>query len=110
MSITHCDLDFIRSVPGLSTGALKQLLECESPGRRYERTKSLINLLYNLLIVQSLGQVPLHLRPTFERYEDVVGQLFGPRSSLREKKQLLLHNLPLVRAIADSTCSLLPQE
>ena len=79
------------------------VLESDSP-RRYDLTKALVNVLYNLCVVQSI-ETEASEKKVFEKYQDVIRPLLSKKTSLAAKKELLQANVPLVLALA-RTCLL----
>lgn len=84
----------------LSHRRISQVLESESP-RHYELTKALVDVLYNICVVQSV-EAPEDLKRVLEEHESVVRQLLARKVSLAAKKALLLAHVPLVAAAAQA--------
>ena len=87
------------SLAKLSERRIYHILKSESP-RRYDLTKALVNVLFNLCEVQSIETDQKHV---FEKYLHVIPTLLSKKASLATKKKLLLSNVPLVLALAQ-TC------
>jgi hypothetical protein len=78
------------------------LLACDScaPGElKYQLTKSLVNLLHNIVNTHSLPPEQ-STKSTIEEYESVVWQLLNRRTALSKKQALLQNNPDLVLALA----------
>ena len=73
----------------------------QSEGEQLELTKSLLNILYNIVTVRSIDPHPGE-RPVFENNADLIWYLVRPSVEVKNKKPLLLANIPLVLAIAKS--------
>ena len=82
---------------------IAHVLGSDSP-RRYDLTKALVDVLYNLCVVQSIDAEE-DQRKVFEDAEDVIRQLLSKKVSLAAKKNLLQENVRLVVALAE-TCLL----
>ena len=91
------------SLSNLSHRRIFHVLESESP-RRYDLTKALVDVLYNLCVVRSI-ETDDDQKKIFEKYIDVIRPLVNKKTSLRTKKKLLQANVPLVLALAE-TCLL----
>ena len=83
----------------LNTHQIKLILK--EDGQDFALTKSIINLLYNLISVQSI-EASQSQRQVIEDKEDLVWQLLDPRIGIKSKKSLLLKNIPLVQVILES--------
>ena len=79
------------------------VLESDSP-RRYDLTKALVDVLYNLCVVESI-ETDTAQKKVFEKYQSVIRPLLAKKTSLATKKSLLQANVPLVLALA-RTCLL----
>jgi hypothetical protein len=73
----------------------------QSEGPKFELTRSLLNVLYNLVKVQSLEPSPSQ-RKALETHEAIVWPLLSPRISLQKKKALFEENISLAIAVAES--------
>ena len=91
------------SLSNLSHRRIFHVLESESP-RRYDLTKALVDVLYNLCVVRSI-ETGEKQQKVFEKYVDVIRPLVTKKTSLRAKKNLLQANIPLVMAVVE-TCRL----
>ena len=83
----------------LSERRIYHVLKSETP-RRYDLTKALVNVLFNLCEVQS---IETDQKEVFEKYVHLIPALLSKKTSLSAKKKLLLANVPLVVALAE-TC------
>ena len=72
--------------------------------RRYDLTKALVDVLFNLCVVGSI-ETDEDQKKVFESYVDVIRPLVAKKTSLRTKKKILQANVPLVLALAE-TCLL----
>ena len=93
------DVETICLIGQLKKVQVKSLLESES--RELEVTKSLLNLVHNLVVVGSLP-VSQTLRLFLDEHAETVHQLLASTKSLKSKKALLIANIPLVINIASS--------
>lgn len=73
----------------------------QSESRHLELTKSLLNLIHNIVKVQSVEPTERQ-KQVFGHYEELVWQLLHPGLPLSTKKRLLEENVPLVVAVAES--------
>ena len=91
--------DIIRQFPDLSKRKIKTILRSESS--RLEVTKSLLDIVYNLVVV---GSVPASTtqKEYLDQHSALVWQLLSKSKSLGWKKALLGNNIPLVVVIAAS--------
>ena len=89
----------IGSLANLSHRRIFHVLESDSP-RRYDLTKALVNVLFNLCVVQS---IETDQKKVFERHQGVIRSLLSTKTALSTKKKLLQGNLALVVALAE-TC------
>ena len=87
----------------LSPRRIHHLLESDSP-RRYDLTKALVDVLFNLCVVESI-ETEEKQKNIFEKYVDIIRKLLSKKTSLSAKKKLLQANAPLVLALAE-TCLL----
>ena len=87
----------------LSHRRIFHVLESESP-RRYDLTKALVDVLYNLCVVCSI-ETDDDQKKVFERHLDIIRRLLSKKTSLSSKKKLLQANVPLILALAE-TCLL----
>lgn len=94
----------LEALSKLSHRRIFHVFQSDSP-RRYELTKSLVDVLYNICVVQSV-EAPDSLKKVLEEHEDTVRRLLSRKASLASKKTLLQANVPLAVAIAQS-CPLL---
>ena len=90
----------------LKTDELTDLL-LTAQSRHYELTKSLVNLLWNIVRSQSVRPNKT-TRQAIERNEAIVWQLLSDRPSLATKTRLLVDHLDLVYALSRS-CPKLPR-
>ena len=92
------DLKIVREAASAPTPAqFRSLLRKESG--RLELTISLLNLLYNLVTVQSLPTTRAQ-REFFDQYAEIVRLLLARNRSLKEKKELLLQYPQIARTVA----------
>ena len=87
----------------LSPRRIAHVLESDSP-RRYDLTKALVDVLYNLCVVESI-ETEEKQKKIFEKFVDVIRKLLCKKISLAKKKKLLQANVPVVLALAE-TCLL----
>ena len=87
----------------LNSRQIYHVFESESP-RQFSLTKALLDVLYNLCVVQSIETDDLH-KSVFEKYVPKIKTLLSKKTSLATKKHLLQTNAPLVVALAE-TCLL----
>ena len=80
-----------------SPSQIRSLLQAES--KRQELTISTLNLLYNLVSVQSLPTT-LAQRQFFDQRGEIVRLLLARNRSLEQKKHLLLEHPEIVRTVA----------
>ena len=83
-----------------------QVLGNES--RRLEVTKSLLNVLHNIVNVRSISLTEIQ-KSSFGKYSKTVKEIIKLRQ-IRSKKRLLLKNLELVRLIAAACPRPRPEE
>lgn len=95
----NCLSGELAALSRLSPSRVAVILESES--RQLELTKSLLNLLFNIVKVESV-EATGRQKEVLEKYEAVVWTLLAPSLSLAAKKRLLQQNIPLVIAIAES--------
>jgi hypothetical protein len=93
-----CDVKVIAQIPRLPRAQVRKLLREESSD--LETTKSLLNLLFNIV---SVGSVPVSAtqKAYFDQHADLVLELLG-RRSLSWKKALLEKEIGLVINVAAS--------
>ena len=84
----------------LSRKRLVHVLQSDSP-RYYELTKALVDVLYNICVVQSVEIAEAQKRD-FEAFVEPIRQLLSRKVSLAAKKALLLANVPLVVALSEA--------
>ena len=82
---------------------LYQIFESESP-RRYSLTKDLLDVLYNLCVVESI-ETGDRQKQVLERHLPTIKKLLSKKTPLATKKQLLQADAQLVTALAE-TCRL----
>ena len=87
------------SLAKLSERRIYHILKSETP-RRYDLTKAIVNVLFNLCEVQS---IETDEKDVIEKYVHVIPALLSKKTSLAAKKTVLLANVPLVVALA-KTC------
>lgn len=89
--------ELIRKIARAPPKEAKRILEDESP--QLEVTKSLLNILHNLVVV---GSIPAtrNKRAFFDDHADVVHDLLSPKKSLAWKKTVLLRDTSLLINIA----------
>lgn len=95
----HCLTEEIAALRRLSPQRVYFLLQSES--KDHELTKSLLNLLHNIVVVQSL-EPTLQQKLVFEEKEALVWQLLSPSTPISSKKRLLERNIDFVWAVAES--------
>ena len=93
------DVELVGSLNQISRNQVKRLLRIETP--QLELTKSLLNLLHNIVRVGSVNVTPTQ-RKFFDKHSDLVLGLLSKSKSLRWKKAQLEQNIPLVLNIAAS--------
>ena len=93
-----CDVKVIEQIPRLPRSRVRQLLKEESSD--LEITKSLLNLLFNIVSVASVP-VSRTQKAYFDQHADLVLALLG-RRSLKWKKAQLEREIGLVLNIAAS--------
>jgi hypothetical protein len=93
------DVDAIRKIQSSDRHQVKQILKGES--RQLEVTKSLLNLVHNIVRV---GSVPVsaHQRAFLDKNADLVLRLLNKKTSLKAKKDILESHPSLVLNIAAS--------
>ena len=72
--------------------------------RRYDLTKALVDVLFNLCVVGSI-ETGDDQKTVFEKNLKVIRLLVSKKTSLKTKKAILQSNVPLVLALAE-TCLL----
>jgi hypothetical protein len=93
------DIELVRVVAKLSKSEVRKILKAE--GRQFEVTKSLLNLLYNLVKVGSIP-VSSHQREFLDERAGSVLSLLSDGKNLEQKKKILLSQPELVLNIAAS--------
>ena len=106
MFVPHLIMDGIvcsevGALPRLSPERLRLILLSESSSSNMNLTKSVINLLYNIVHVQSIIPSGAQKR-VLEEHEEIVWSLLDKRLPLHIKRQLLAEHATLVIAIAES--------
>jgi hypothetical protein len=91
--------DVICRIPLLSNQEIRRLLASES--RHYEITKSLVNLLYNIVTVGSVPTTRLQ-KEYFEKYTRPVLDILSTKKPLYAKKRVFERNIDLVIRIAEA--------
>ncbi len=93
------DIDSVRRLTSVPRKDVKRILAGES--KQLEVTKSLVNLLHNIIRV---GSVPVSTtqRTYFDKHADKVWSLLSKTTSLHQKKKTLESNIDLVLNIAAS--------
>lgn len=94
-----CDIKAICQIPRLSKREITKLLKEESG--KLEITKSLLNLLYNIVEVESVPVTKIQI-DIFKKYWGTVDELLSTGKSYKWKKAKLASNLNLVINIAAS--------
>ena len=89
----------IGGLANLSPRRIYHILESDRP-RRYDLTKTLVDILYNLCVVES---IETDQKKVFEKYVAIIRPLLSKKTPLSVKKKLLQANVPLVRALVE-TC------
>ena len=99
MELPGCITEVISQLPRLDRAKVRRILQSESAER--EITKSLLNLLENIVRV---GSVPVSetQRAYFDSHPEVVLNLLGSRKSIAWKKAVLEADISLVLNIAAS--------
>ena len=95
----NCLTKELRSFSLLSPHLILSIIKAE--GRDLEITKSLLNLLYNIVVVQSI-EASTDQKKLFEQKEQLIWNLLDSSISLLTKKKLLEKNLDLTASIAKS--------
>jgi hypothetical protein len=90
----------VGALPRLSPERLRLILASE-PSSNLTLTKSILNLLYNIVHVQSIRPSGGQKR-VLEEHEELVWSLLDKRLPLHIKRQLLAEHVTLVIAIAES--------
>ena len=95
-----CAVEVIRQIPKLSNYRVRSILQRET--RQYKVTKSLLNLLYNIVIV---GSVPTSVvqKVYFDQHSKLVWQLLSSSNTLRWKNEQFKKNIQFTKKVA-STC------
>ena len=93
----------LKALANLSPRRIVIVLASETP-RHYDLTKGLVDVLFNLCVVQSI-ETSEELKPVFENHQDVIGPLLSRKLSLGSKNKLLQRNVKLVLALVQ-TCLL----
>ena len=93
----------IGALAKLSHRRVFHVLESDRP-RRFDLTKALVDVLYNLCVVESIETEETQ-KKVFEKYQDIIRKLLCKKVSLAAKKKLLQTNGALVIALAE-TCLL----
>ena len=94
-----CDVEIISQILRVARPQVKKILKGES--NKYEITKSLLNLLHNIVVVGSLP-VSKTQRAYFDSNAELVLQLLSSSKSLTWKKSVFETNTPIVLNIAAS--------
>lgn len=92
-----CNSQLLHALKDLSDHQIHALLKTDAPDLVV--TKSLVNLLYNLLVVQSV-ETPVHLHAAFESAVEAISGLLDVGRNLVQANRLLASNVPVVRLIA----------
>jgi hypothetical protein len=100
MESSGCLSSVVRKLTGVQQEDLEDLLLCKQ-SRHFELTKSLLNILFNLVKTQSIRPSKT-TKQTIDRNEELVWQLLSPAASLDEKTRRLADCLDLVYALARS--------
>ena len=93
----------IGALAKLSERRIYHVLGSETP-RRYDLTKALVDVLFNLCVVESI-ETGDEQKKIFEKNLKIVRKLVSKKTSLKTKKKILLDNVPVVLALAE-TCLL----
>lgn len=94
-----CVVERVAEISKVPRRQIKRIINSESD--QLEVTKSLLNILYNIVIVGSIPPTTTQ-RAFFDNHSDLVFQLVSNSKALHWKKQALLENIPLVINIAAS--------
>ena len=94
-----CNRELIQSIKHTAPAIIRKTLKSDTQN---ELTISLLNLLYNVVVIQSV-QTNQAQRSYFNEHSDIVWKLLRQKTPLKEKKTLLEKNPNLVRVIA-TTC------
>jgi len=92
-----CDVELVNKIRRLPPKKVSALLQNES--KKLLLTKSLLNLVYNAVVV---GSIPVSRiqRQILDENKSIVWQFLSPKSSLAWKKRLLVKNPNLALTIA----------
>ena len=91
-----CDIDRVLALESASSEEIRQAIRLDE-----RLVISLLNLLHNIVVVQSLHSSKSQ-QDFFDRNAETVRTLLLKKTALSRKKELLCRNIPLVRNIAAS--------
>ena len=94
-----CAVGRVADITRVPRRQVKRILDSESD--QLEVTKSLVNILYNIVIVGSVPPTETQ-RAFFDKHSDIVFQLVSRSKALYWKKEALRENISLVINIAAS--------
>ena len=94
-----CSASRVAEISRVPKRQVKKILDSESD--QLEVTKSLVNILYNIVIVGSIAPTSTQ-RAFFDKHSELVFQLVSKSRPLYWKKQELRENISLVLNIAAS--------
>lgn len=94
-----CSSRLLYAIKDLSDYQIHALLKTDAPDLLL--TKSLVNLLYNLLVVQSV-ETPTHLCKSFEAAVETISSVLDTGTNLPLANNILAANVPVVRLIASA--------
>ena len=97
--IENCLGDVVSKFPRLPPYKVREILKSESPD--FEITKSLLNLLHNIVEVGSLP-VSKRQRQFLDDHPEAVLRLLNPESSLQYRRSSLENYISLAQVIAES--------
>ena len=95
----NCLTKELRSFSLLSPHLILSIIKAE--GRELEITKSLLNILYNIVVVESIEATP-EQKKIFELKEGIIWHLLDSNVPLLKKKRVLEKNIDIAACIAKS--------
>lgn len=98
-----CLVPAVKALRHLSGSQIKKVLKTES--RNLEITKSLLNILHNI-VNSGYIRIGYRKRKFFEDYTQTVLFLTSKKVSIVQKKKILLKNVAIISAIANTCLSI----
>lgn len=92
-----CECQAVRKLPKLPVEKIKLIFKNESSP--YVLTKSILNLLYNIIIVGSVS-IGIHKRNIFDQNTELIWKLLSSKNSIHTKNKFLEKNPNFVKTIA----------